>query len=436
MSPALRYETLMERAPATPGGFTLMCVLCGDPSPDEAAHRCPTCDGAIDAVHDLASVSTAEGPPQKGENPLQRYFDLLPVRDRNSLKWLGEGSTPCFTAEKLGERIGMSRIALKNESENPTRSTKDRIASVGLSRLAELGVRRFVMASTGNSSTAYAHGVQSLEGVELALFCGRRFRHRLNYPDHPSVTTYLVDGDFVEAGRAARRFALRTGAFTEGGFFNVARREGLKLAYLEAFDQMDAEPDHVFQAVSSGMGLLGAYKGALEYRLLGRLSRVPRFTAVQQAGCAPMARAYAEGAESIAPRHIVHDPKGPAEAILRGDPTRTYPYIREVCRSSGGRITSVSEAEINAARDLLEETEGLRVCHASATALAGAVKMRREGEIAADDVVLVNLTGGDRTGWATPERVRNVPADWPQGPVSWEDAPVPVASAGTERAHV
>lgn len=428
----LHYEALMRDSSSIRrgSGFSLACVVCGRWKDDGPANRCGECGGAVDAIHDLGSVSL-----EKGHNPLQTYFDLLPLRSRDSAAWLGEGDTPCFPAEEFGRRVGLSRLVLKDESANPTLSTKDRIASVGLSRLAELGVKRFVMASTGNSSTSYARGVQLLDGVEMALFCGRRFRHRLNYPDHDAVSTYLVEGDFVSAGAAARRFADRTGAFFEGGFFNLARREGLKLAYLEAFDQMDAPPEYVFQAVSSGMGLLGAYKGALEYRFLGRLSALPRFVAVQQESCAPMAHAYHEGASAISERHVVREPHGIAEAILRGDPTRTYPYIRYVCDTTGGRILAVDESEIREARDLLEETEGVSVCYASATALAGTVRMRREGTLPPDAPVLVNLTGGVRTGWPTPSRHRVVDAAWPEGPVGWDGEPPAAEDARTTPAE-
>lgn len=423
---ALCYEQLLADNPALGrhGGHALACVLCGEEPGDELALRCGSCDGAIDAVHDMDRAH-----PVAGANPLESYFGLLPVRERAHLAWLGEGDTPCSRSEAFGPLVGLSNLYLKNEAANPTLSTKDRIASVGLSRFLELGVKRFVMASTGNSSTAYARGVQAVGGMEMALFCGARFLHRLNYPDHPSVRTYAVGGDFVSTGGVARRFAARTGALAEGGFFNLARREGLKLAYLEAFDQMPRRPEYVFQAVSSGMGLVGAYKGALEYRHLGRLEDLPRFVAVQQSSCAPMAHAFAEGSPVIADRHIVHDPRGPAEAILRGDPTRTYPYVRQVCLDSGGRITAADNDDVREVRALLRRTEGLNVCHASATALAAAVRMRREGTLDQDSTVLVNLTGADRTGWPTPTRYHRVGAGWPEGPTDWDQDPATEALA-------
>ncbi len=195
------------------------------------------------------------------------------------------------------------------------------------------------------------------------------------------------------------------GYFWEGGFFNLARREGLKTAYLEAFDAMPVQPDYVFQAVSSGMGLLGGFKGANEYRELGRMDRLPAFIAVQQESCAPMAHAFEDGADSISERHVVHNPSGVAYAILRGNPAGSYPYIRDLCLRSGGRILATSEPAIRQARALLRATAGVRVCFASATAFAGAIKAAREGVLSKDSVVLVNLTGADRPAVQQPSNV-------------------------------
>jgi threonine synthase len=393
MSSFLRYDELMGSVHGDDGGrtFALVCVLCGRPETEDRLNRCTDCGGAIDALHDLTDVQIRPSP-----NPLLRYFDLLPLRGPASAAWLGEGNTPCIHAERLGAAVGLDRLYLKDEGANPTRSTKDRIASLGLSRFGEVGVKALVIASTGNSSTAYARAAQLLGGVQLHVFCGTRFLPRLNYVDHPAVITHVVAGGFDAAGAVAKRFAADEGIHFEGGFFSLSRREGLKLAYLEAFDQMPQAPAFVFQAVSSGMGLLGGYKGALEYHRLGRLSRVPGFVAVQQESCAPMVRAFHERTEQIADEHIVRNPTGVAEAILRGNPTQSYRYIRAVCEDSGGTMTAVDESAIHAARRQLEELEGIRSCHAAAAALAGAIRLRGEGLLEADTPVLVNLTGADR----------------------------------------
>ena len=109
-----------------------------------------------------------------------------------------------------------------------------------------------------------------------------------------------------------------------------------------------------------------------------------------------MVRAYEEGSETIEPRHVVARPTGIATAILRGDPTRAYPYVREMVVESQGSFIAVAEAEIREARKMLEELEGLRICFNAAAALAGLIRQVRDGVFPVSDTVLVNLTGSDR----------------------------------------
>ncbi|MEU1024673.1 pyridoxal-phosphate dependent enzyme [Streptomyces sp. NPDC005904] len=332
--------------------------------------------------------------------PGARYFDLLPLRGPGSVLDIGDGNTPCVHARTLGARLGLDQLYLKDETRNATRTTKDRMAACVLAVFQELGVDEFVASSTGNSSTSFAWGLPFTRGMRVHLFAGRDFIDRHQYTDHPGVELHVVDDDFVGAAKAGRAYADEHGLLFEGGFFNSARREGLKLAYLEAYDQMPREPAVVVQAISSGMGVYGAHKGAREYLAMGRLRAMPRFVCVQQSSCAPMWNAYREGSDRILPQHILHRPRGLAKAILRGDPTNTYPFMHAITTGTGGSFAAVSDAEMADARRRLAQDEGIQVCFAAAAALAGAAQLAARGEIRREEPVLVNLTGGERNGSA------------------------------------
>jgi threonine synthase len=209
-------------------------------------------------------------------------------------------------------------------------------------------------------------------------------------------TLTLVDGDYTDAIAAAQAFAIDRGVFPEGGFFNWARREGLKLAYLEAFDEMPVQPGVVVQAVSSGMGVMAARKAAQEYLAMGRLERLPRFLMVQQDTCAPMASAWRDGRDALTPDDVVPEPDGLATAILLGDPQASYGYLRDIARQSDGAIVAVSQRDLVEARRLLRELEGLDVCYSSAATVAAVRNEVAAGRLDPDDVVLVNLTGRQR----------------------------------------
>lgn len=380
----------------------LECRACGFEQDEGFVTRCPRCSGATDVFYDLSTAQVRDHP-----NPLVRWFDLLPLADLERTQWIGDGDTPLIHARELGGTAGLSRLYLKNETANPTGTTKDRMASVAVSFLAQRGVHEFVVSSTGNSSTSMGRSVAMDQDLVIHIFCGQDFLDRVDVPDLPNVNVYCTDTDFVGAAKAGAAFARERGLPFEGGFFNPARREGLKLCYLEAFDQLaPLEPDVVVQAISSGMGIYGAFKGISEYRAMGRMARVPRIVCAQQSRCSPMYNAFRDGAEAIGPEHIERAPQGIAKAILRGDPTDSYPFMNRIVRASNGTFEAVTDGEILQAQQLARELEGLEMCTSSSVAVASTLKLARAGWIGPDEVVLVNVTGSDRPKTVHPNVIR------------------------------
>ncbi|MBK6316740.1 MAG: pyridoxal-phosphate dependent enzyme [Blastocatellia bacterium] len=369
-----------------------VCSGCGATFPHAFTTFCDRCGAMIDVEYDLDRVVLHDS-----EDALVRYFDLLPLESDGHLVSYGGGPTPCRHAERLGGELGLPWLFIKDETVLPTGSTKDRMAAVVLSFLRECGIAEFCTSSTGNSSTALANLIGQCSGTRMYLFSGDEFQHRVNFGESEQVVHFVMRGaTFVEAFEYAAEFARQRGIVSERGFFNPARREGLKLAFLEAVEQVPRPIDWYVQAVSSAMGVYGTYKGARELVALRRIARPPRLLCVQQETCSPMARAFEDGSEAILPHHIVPRPHGIASAILRGNPSRVYPIVRRIVIESEGGFATVSETEIREARRMAEELEGLSLCFSSAAALAGMAKLARRGGIAANQTVLVNLTGRDR----------------------------------------
>ncbi len=372
-------------------GYVCHCVNCGKKFFKGFVPFCDDCSHMTDVLYDLKRVEIYDSP-----NPYVRFRDLLPV-DNAGLLPSEAGFTPTVHAKNLGKMLGMPRLFLKNETVLPTRSTKDRMADVALPFLYESGVRAFATSSTGNSSTSYAQAITRFSGMKLFLFTASDFRHRVQFERTEQVVHFVLQGaTFVDAFDCARQFAERHHLVPERGFFNPGRREGLKLAWFEAVEQVDSEIDWYVQAVSSAMGVYGTFKGAKELLQLGRIDRLPRLLCVQQEGCSPMVDAWNDGSENIRAGHIVRRPTGIAHAILRGDPSRAYPYVRQFVKESGGGFSKVNESEIREARRMVEDLEGISPCFSASTAVAGVIKNLRNGDFPANDTVLINLTGGDR----------------------------------------
>jgi threonine synthase len=355
----------------------------------------------VDVSYDLAAVRL-----RRSTNPYRRFVDLLPVHDESLLPDDTQ-PTPAIHAVQLGARLGLSRLYLKDETVLPTGTTKDRMAAVALPFMFEHGVRWFTTSSTGNSSSAYAHALQHLPELGMYVFTAESFRDRLRLtPNSRIVDVVLRGATFVDAFEASRAFAESSGITAERGFFNPGRREGLKVAWLEAAEQVPAPIDWYVQAVSSAMGVFGVNKAAHELHELGLAGPPPRLLCVQEKTCAPMASAWAERSAVIRRDHVVEHPTGIAAAIQRGDPTRAYPHIHRIVAASGGDIVSVSAADIREAQRLLLELEGVEVCAAAGAAMAGLMQRCSGGRIGYDETVLVNLTGATRPGTPPGTRTR------------------------------
>lgn len=376
------------------------CVTCGKQFGIGFHTFCDSCGSMVDVDYDITQLELSGS-----AGTLQTFAPLLPLEDSAVLARTPLPETPCVHARKLGQRVGLSNLYLKDESALPTRSTKDRMAAVALPYLVQGGVTRFCTSSTGNSSTALAHALEHTAGMQMVLFTAESFVHRVNLGSSAHVTQFaLRDATFVEAYSAAGAFAASRAVTPERGFFNPARREGLKLCFLEATRQVPTPIDWYVQAVSSGMGVYGTANGAAQLKRLGLISRTPRLLCVQQATCCPMVSAFRAEADHVRPEDIVARPTGIAEAILRGDPSRAYPNLRRRVLESQGDFVSVTEAEIRDARALVEELEGLHPCFNAATAVAGVLSLAKAGKLDRDATVLINLSGGERRHVPAPDR--------------------------------
>ena len=318
--------------------FRTQCPACGEVAPaDVFSPFCAACGSMNDVEYDLDRVVLHDSP-----NPYLRYRELLPVRDP-SLFPQDAGTTPTEHATRLGERVGIPWLYLKDETKLPTGTTKDRMAAVALAVPAR-GRRRGLLHVVDGQQLDRLRARDHLgaAGCSMYLFTAEQFIHRVDVPDGDRVVNFVLrDATFVEAFDAARDYAIAHGLTSERGFFNPGRREGLKVAWLEAAEQVPRPIDWYVQAVSSAMGVYGVHRAAVQMHAIGVADRVPRLLCVQQDTCAPMVSAWNDAAEAIRPQDIVERPVGIASAILRGNPTRAYPPVRRIVLDTGGTMVAV-----------------------------------------------------------------------------------------------
>ncbi len=375
--------------------FTQQCVRCTrEYEADRHVIRCD-CGELIDFEYDLDTSKSWK--PDRRFSGLMRYWRFLPVTSPSrAVSSTGhDGPTPLFRSKKLGEFLGLSDLWIKDESRNFTKSFKARDAIVCLSRFQEIGVREFVLASTGNTAAAFCNGMRRMRGkIAAHLFVPKTAV--IDFPLSNVKNLVRLDGNYQETLELARSYSRETAIPFEGGFANPCRREGSKtLAYEVA--EAGLRPDWYVQSVASGTGAYGFHQGFGDLRSIGFTDKVPRVLCVQPEGCSPMVNAFKKRHESLSSDDVVDHPNTFATTLANGNPSFSYPYVRHVVLDSMGLMESVTEAEIAQAFLLLVKLEAILPEPAAAVALAGAVKMKENGLFEKDSTILLNISGGLRT---------------------------------------
>jgi threonine synthase len=363
---------------------TLVCVDCGSTDQDLSG-RCKACNGMVDAVYPETGAALAPG----DADALATYWDLLPIPDRDTCRIAIEPTPTVLLTELDGVPIWA-----KVEGVLPTGSTKDRLIAVSLPLLLERKVERFVFSSTGNTAAAYAWGIQRYPEMSARVYVSEEVPDAQLGPKTDQMEIVRVKGDYVEAGNRSRA-EVRPGEVSEGGFFNLGRREGAKLAYLEAFDDVDragGRIDTVVQAVASGLGIVAAARAAEQSVAVRHWGRAPRLFCAQQTSCSPMVKAYRAAINGTNERLTEKSPAGLASAILLGDPFSSFDYVARAARESEGGFVDVTSSEIAAA--LQRHSHEVPLGDSAAVALASAYRMWEQGDLRGSEGALVVLTGG------------------------------------------
>lgn len=369
--------------------FILKCVKCGREYPPNIRDHLCSCGGLLDAVYDFRLVNEF---PDENREGIWRYWKLLPIENINNVRCIGAGLTPLLRVRELSEWTGCRNLLIKDESKNPTRTFKDREAEIVINRFRELGLRRFVLCSTGNTAAAYTRAINLIDDTEMFLVVPKNAEWRIDF-ELGSVRAIALDAPYHDAIAFSKELARRLGAASEGGFANIGRRESMKTLAFEVAES-GISPDVYVQAVGSGVGPYGVFKGFQELMELGIIDRIPRIICVQPEACAPMVRAFMDGSPEIREEHVVRNPRTIATTLANGNPRSSYPYIRKIVLDSDGTMLAVSEDEI---REAVEFVGRFFSCEpAAAVAWAGLRKAIREGIIDRDEVVLINHSGGNR----------------------------------------
>jgi threonine synthase len=370
-------------------------VPCGAPAYDAhvTQHLC-TCGAPLLARYDMEAAKGWSRESLAGrEATMWRYRELMPLFDGEAPVSLGEGWTPLAHAPRLGAALGLSNLLVKDESHNPTNSFKARGLSAAVTRAHHLGAKVLSIPTAGNAGNAMA-AYAAAAGITAKVFMPRDVKTPfIRECDLYGADVTLVDGLITDAGRIAAETGKPLGWYDVSTLKEPYRIEGKKTMGYELAEQLNwTLPDWIIYPTGGGTGMVGMWKAFAEMSTLGWIDphKRPKMVTVQAAGCAPIIKAYDEGAE----RSVMWENAHTAADGLRVPKAIGDFLVLRAVRESGGGAVAVSDADMIACMREMGRLEGISAAPEGGAALHAIKVLQAQGRIKADETVVLFNTGG------------------------------------------
>lgn len=318
--------------------------------------------------------------PQSWPGLIQAYRRYLPVTDTTPVVTLHEGNTPLIPVPYISEQIGRQvRVLVKYDGLNPTGSFKDRGMTMAISKAKEAGAQAVICASTGNTSAAaaaYARraGMRAFVLIPDGYVALGKLAQALLY----GAEVLAIKGNFDRALTIVQEMAQHY-PVTLVNSVNPYRLEGQKTAAFEVVDALGDAPDWLCIPVGNAGNITAYWMGFCQYHQEALCSRLPRMMGFQAAGAAPLVTGQ-----------VVEHPETLATAIRIGNPASWQRAIA-VQEASQGKFTAVTDEEILDAYRMLASHEGIFCEPASASSVAGLLKVK--DQVPTGATVVCVLTG-------------------------------------------
>ncbi|MGA8306167.1 MAG: threonine synthase [Candidatus Acidiferrales bacterium] len=368
----------------------LECSKCGEKYSHEKLQNWCACGGPLLARYDLAKAArtlTRETLKSRPAN-MWRYAEVLPAREAVSL---GEGMTPVIHSRRLGTRLGLDALYVKDEGLNPTGSFKARGLSAAVTRAKELGAKALAIPTAGNAGGALA-AYAAAAGIPCVIVMPS---------DTPSANMMeceafgadvrKLNGLISDCGRYVGEHKEKEGWFEVSTLKEPYRIEGKKTMAYELWEQFGGVlPDVIIYPTGGGVGLIGMCKAFEEMETMGWIGRErPRMVVVQATGCAPIVEAYVRGEASAPPwQNAATIASGLRVPKALGD----FLVLAGVRATQGTAVTATDDEMLAAGKELAS-AEGIFAAPEGAATVVAARKLAEEGWIKPHERVVLFNTG-------------------------------------------
>ena len=380
----------------------LRCRECGKEYPARLQAGCEDCFAPLEVDYDYAAISKSLTQERIASRPanLWRYRELLPI-EAEPVIGLASGWTPLVRADRLGRKLGLDHLYLKNDSVSyPTLSFKDRVTSMAVNKALEFKLEAVGCASTGNLANSVAAQAAAAGIASYILIPESLERSKITATQIYGARVIAVRGNYDDVNRLCAQIAERH----PWGFVNVNLRpfyaEGSKTMGFEIAEQLGwRAPTSIIVPMAGGALLSKIHKGLGELERVGLLKEPvkTKLYGAQAVGCNPIVDAVRRKSIDIRPVK----PNTIAKSLAIGNPADGY-YASGFIQSTGGWADDATDPEISEGISLLAETQGIYTETAGGVSIAVLKKLVDQGHIDRRGITVGAITGN---GLKTPEAV-------------------------------
>lgn len=377
--------------------FRFRCSECGTDYAEHAVELvCPDCTrhqrpgGSTRGVLEVELTTLPSAWPAAPMSSPEALAEFLPLASPQSWPPLAVGGTPLLEVERLRRHLGTPALWIKDDTRNPSGSTKDRASALVVAKAIEYRRDTVAAASTGNAATALA-AIAAASGIRAVLFVPAsvpetKLVQMLAY----GADVLPIDGTYDQAFELCVQACQRFGWYNRNTALNPFTIEGKKTAALEIAAAITPEcPDVVVVPVGDGVIIAGIAKGFSDLRRAGLISHIPRLIAVQPEGSAAIVTALVAGDDDI---QAVLEAESVADSLVVQAPRNARLCLRQIRASNGGAVAVADEAIIAAIAELAEMT-GVFAEPAAAASLAGLHAAIETGLVDTTERIVLLVTG-------------------------------------------
>jgi len=383
----------MAETTASAGARYLECTRTGERFESERLQGLSPAGAPLFARYDLHALGSGFRPDAlvTRSADLWRYAEVLPVRDPSCRVSLGEGWTPLIDAPRVAARLGLNRVLVKDEGQNPTGSFKARGMALAVSRALELGARELALPSAGNAGgAAAAYGAAAGLPVHVVVPRDTPFPI-LEEIRALGAELILLDGLITDCAALVREGVASRGWWDLSTLKEPYRVEGKKTMAYELFEQLGGRlPDALVYPTGGGTGLIGMWKAFEEMETLGWIGKErPRMFAVQATGCAPVVRAWERGESSCPPWEGAQTY---AAGIRVPSAVGDFLMLQALRESDGGGV-AVEDSDMTRWVEILGRDTGIFAAPEGGATAAALPLLLESGMLTPEDEVVLFNTG-------------------------------------------